>query len=293
LLICLKNGQFLAHEGAKIGTFSLCLHCMCARNRKKSPIFFVLLTFFTSAIFVTTGRAEVLNASELLTIDSVYNKAKADFECYARTVYTEINDTNLNYQAFVQGLTGYWNLDKRNELRRKDILTIVDFSKPSSEQRMYIIDLCKNKILHKTIVAHGVNSGGLYARDFSNEEHSHQSSLGFYVTTSTYSGKYDLALRIDGMEYSNNEANSRGVVIHAAKYATYEFLDQNGGTLGRSYGCPALPYDNFEQVVEWIKGGTCFFIYYPSRSYQHHSKYLNKTDYLEDFVETDSYAYQE
>ena len=262
---------------------------MCARKLKKSLIFFVFLSFFSGAVFSSTGRAEELSTPELLEVDSIYNQAKADFQKYALTVYKGLNDTSLNYQAFEQGLTGYWNLVKRNELKRPEILTIVDFSKPSSEQRMFIIDLCKNKIIHRTIVSHGVGSGKLYARHFSNEVNSHQSSLGFYVTTTTYSGKFDLALRIDGMEYSNSRANSRGVVIHAAKYATYEFLEQNGCMLGRSYGGPALPFDKFEQVVEWIKGGTCFFIYYPSGSYQRHSKYLNRRDYLEEFVDPEHY----
>ena len=112
-------------------------------------------------------------------------------------------------------------------------------------------------------MAHGVRSGRLYARNFSNEENSHQSSLGFYVTTSTYSGKYDLALRLEGKEHSNSHANSRGVVMHGADYVSYEFLERNGCQLGRSYGCPSLPHDGFEDVVNMIKGGSCFFIYYP------------------------------
>lgn len=243
-----------------------------------------MVSLLTGFVYPTSGRAEEINASDLLNVDSIYLAAKAEFEKYALAVYQDIDDTALSYRAFEQGLIGYWNLIKRNELPKRDILTVVDFSKPSNEERMFIIDLCKNKILYRTIVAHGVNSGGLYARNFSNEEHSHQSSLGFYVTSTTYSGKFDLALRLNGMEYSNSHASSRGVVIHAAKYATYEYLEQNGCTLGRSYGCPALPYDNFEQVIEWIKEGTCFFIYYPSRSYERHSKYLTKRNYLEDFV---------
>jgi len=259
---------------------------MCARKRKKTPVFFVWVSLLSGFVY-TSGRAEGINASDLLTVDSIYHQAKADFEKYAFAVYQDIDDTALSYQAFEQGLTGYWNLEKRGELPRKDILTVVDFSKPSNEERMFIIDLCKNKIIYRTIVAHGVNSGGLYANDFSNEENSRQSSLGFYLTTTTYSGKFDLALRIEGLETTNSKASSRGVVIHAAKYATYEFLEQNGCTLGRSFGCPALPYDNFEQVVEWIKGGTCFFIYYPSSSYARHSKYLSRTDYLEPFVDED------
>src|SRR5690606_34211060 len=111
--------------------------------------------------------------------------------------------------------------------------------------------------------------------------------LGFYVTTSTYSGKYDLALRLKGMEYSNSHASSRGVVMHGAAYASYEFLEKNGCQLGRSYGCPALPYDKFDQVVDWIKEGSCLYIYHPGTSYQRYSKYLHTNYYLEDFVSYD------
>lgn len=257
---------------------------MCARKRKKTHVFFVFICLISGLMYSASGRAEANTDSSPQALDSIYSKAKADFEIYVQSVYHQIGDTAMPYEALKQGLTGYWNLQKRGELPRTDILTIVDFSKPSSEERMFIIDMCCNKIIYRTIVAHGVNSGGLYACNFSNDENSHQSSLGFYVTTTTYSGKYDLALRIEGMESTNSHASSRGVVIHAAKYATYEFLEENGCTLGRSYGCPALPYENFEQVVEWIKGGTCFYIYYPSKSYQRHSKYLSRTNYLEDYL---------
>ena len=119
------------------------------------------------------------------------------------------------------------NLEKRGELLKPGILTIIDFSKPSNEERFFIIDLEPRTVLHKTLCAHGVNTGGLYAKHFSNEQNSKKSSLGFYVTTSTYAGKFKLALRIDGKEHSNSHANSRGVVIHGAKYATYEFLEKN------------------------------------------------------------------
>ncbi len=187
-------------------------------------------------------------------------------------------------QCPMKCLIGYYNLSKEEKLIKKDILTLIDFSKPSNEDRLYIIDLCSQKIIYKSIVAHGVNTGGLYARNFSNENNSKKSSLGFYVTTSTYSGKYDLALRLDGKEPSNSHASNRGVVMHAAKYATYEFLQKNGNILGRSFGCPAMPYENFDQVVEWIKGGSCLYIYYPNLHYIRSSKYLNKKQYLEDFV---------
>ena len=72
--------------------------------------------------------------------------------------------------------------------------------------------------------------------------------------------------------------------MHGADYATYEFLEKNGGTLGRSYGCPAMPHENFEQVVEWIKGGSCLYIYHPNPSHHRYSRYLNRSNYLEDFL---------
>ena len=223
--------------------------------------------------------------SELLKQDSIVEKAKAEFSVYAKFVYNEIAESELSYESFEQGLIGYTNLLKRGELKRVDTLTIVDFSKPSNEVRLFVIDLCGRQLLHKSLCSHGVNSGRLYANKFSNENNSKQSSIGFYVTTSTYhSHKYDLALRLDGMEYSNSHANSRGVVMHAANYATYDFLESNGCQLGRSYGCPAVPADHFDELVEWIKEGSCLYIYYPSRSYKRSSKYLNRKNYLEDFV---------
>lgn len=223
------------------------------------------------------------NFSEMIRVDSVYQQVKQTFREYARDLYSDLQEDDLSYEMLEQGLTGYHNMLKRGEIDRPDVLTLIDFSKPSNEPRLFIIDLCSRKVLHSSIVAHGQKSGRLYARHFSNENNSHQSSLGFYKTTTTYSGKYDLALRLQGMEYTNSHASSRGVVMHAATYATYEFLDKNGCNLGRSYGCPALPFDNFEQVVEWIKNGSCLYIYYPKRSYQRHSKYLNRRDYLERF----------
>ncbi len=223
--------------------------------------------------------------SELLKNDSIVQIAKAEFSVYAKYVYDEIGEKELSFEAFEQGLTGYTNLYKRNEISRFDTLTIIDFSKPSNEVRLFIIDLCAQKVIHKSLCSHGINSGRLYARKFSNENNSRQSSIGFYVTTSTYhSRKYDLALRLRGMEYTNSHASSRGVVMHAAHYATYEFLEKNGCQLGRSYGCPAVPAENFDKVVKDIKEGSCLFIYYPSRSYKRYSKYLNRKNYLEDFV---------
>lgn len=247
---------------------------------------FLLVGFF---VFVHhgschEGHPEKPNQLELLQVDSIKNIALQRFDEYTHFVYAQLNDASLSFEALKQGLIGYHNLEKRDELQRKDTLTIIDFTQPSSASRLYILDLCNYEIIHKSLCSHGVNSGRLYPKHFSNENNSHQSSLGFYITTTTYSGKYDLALRLKGMEFSNSKASSRGVVMHGAHYASYEFLEKNGCQLGRSYGCPALPFDGFESVVEMIKDGSCLFIYYPSRSYKRYSKYLNRKNYLLDFI---------
>ena len=248
-------------------------------------ILFILLFFLSSTVW--GGRnlySPIDDKLELLKNDSVYNKAKTDFKKFTQNLYLALDDSTLNYTSFEFAAKGYFNLLRRKRIRKERFFTVIDFSKPSSEKRLYIIDVCYNRIIYKSIVSHGKNSGSLYARKFSNKDASHQSSIGFYLTTSTYnSSKYKLALRLDGLEYTNSNASSRGVVMHGADYATYEFLNQYG-VLGRSYGCPAMPHDNFSIVVDWIKHGTCLFIYYPDNAYLKTSKILNKSDYLSFFV---------
>jgi hypothetical protein len=260
---------------------------MFARKQKKSLLFLISFIGFSTISLGIGKSVRMEKYSELLLVDSVRYEAKLNFSTYVKVLYNDLEDTSLLYSAFEEAMIGYHNLDQSGKIRRKDILTVIDFSKASNQDRLFIIDLCDRRILHKSIVAHGVNSGTLYANRFSNVNDSKQSSLGFYVTTTTYTGKFDLALRLDGVEPTNNLANERGVVMHAANYATYEFLAANEGVLGRSHGCPAMPYENFHQVVEWIKEGTCLYIYHPSNSYKRASRYLNRLNYLEDFIGLD------
>ena len=73
-------------------------------------------------------------------------------------------------------------------------------------------------------------------------------------------------MKLDGLEYSNNKARERGIVVHAANYVSHEYISTNG-RLGRSYGCPALPFENYFDIVSKIKNKSCFFIYHPQRDY--------------------------
>ncbi|MFD1553487.1 hypothetical protein DNU06_07385 [Putridiphycobacter roseus] len=257
---------------------------MIARNKKKSFLF-VSIFFLSFCGFSNSNGGSLFNEKVAsLSNDTVYVKAKKDFLNFTHGLYNTLGDTTLSYTAFEYAAKGYFNLLRKRKVSKERFFTVIDFEKPSTEERLFIIDICYNRIIYKSIVSHGKNSGGLYANKFSNTNASHQSSIGFYVTTSTYhSSKYDLALRLDGVEYSNSNASSRGVVMHGAEYATYEFLNRNG-MLGRSYGCPAMPYKNFDKVVDWIKHGSCLFIYYPDNYYLKRSRLLNSRDYLAFFV---------
>lgn len=149
---------------------------------------------------------------------------------------------------------------------RQDIMIIIDFSLPSTEERFFAINPQTGELLYKKLVAHGQGTGDLYAQKFSNTEGSHQSSLGFFRTAETYSGKHGLSLRLDGLQNGlNSSARDRAIVIHAADYVSYDFIAKNG-YLGRSWGCPALPADGFDEIVNTIAGGTLLLIYHPQLS---------------------------
>jgi hypothetical protein len=181
----------------------------------------------------------------------------------------------LSRQAFQIAWKGYKSLVSKGKIGREEILSICDFSQSSKSRRLYIIDVEEKKLLMQTFVAHGRNSGSEFARNFSNRPESHQSSLGFYVTRSTYYGEHGLSLKIDGLERGiNDKAFARHIVVHGSDYVGKDFLKSNKVT-GRSFGCPAVPREQAPKIIETIKQGSCLFIYHPSKKYLNSSKILN------------------
>jgi len=140
---------------------------------------------------------------------------------------------------------------------------------------MYVIDVQIKKVLYKTFVAHGINSGEEYATSFSNQEESCKSSLGFYVTRKTYYGVNGLSLRIEGLDKGfNDNAYKRSIVIHGASYVSLHILHKYG-VMGTTFGCPAIPSEVSDEIIPLVKNGSCFFIYYPSKKYLAESPVLN------------------
>jgi hypothetical protein len=173
-------------------------------------------------------------------------------------------------KAVSLALQGYDYFEKESQLTKT--LIIVDFSKPSNEQRFYVFDLKNGSLMFQKHVAHGKNSGVLFAENFSNQHQSNSSSLGFFRTAETYTGKHGLSLRLDGLEQGiNHNARMRAVVIHSADYANHHFIEKHG-RLGRSFGCPTLPDEHYLEIIETIKEGSLLFIYHPNENYLKQSK---------------------
>lgn len=154
-------------------------------------------------------------------------------------------------------------------------LAIIDFSLPSSEQRLWIFDLQSGDLVLRDLVAHGKNSGELNATAFSNRDGSYQSSIGLFQAAETYEGRHGYSLRLDGLEPGINDlARQRAIVIHGADYVDESWV-KNYGRIGRSHGCPAVRQGVVREVVDNLKGGQLVFTYYPDQEWLSSSPFLH------------------
>jgi hypothetical protein len=227
---------------------------------KKIFLFLLIGTFFFSTVsweVISVGPGEDIEISS----------------SYSLTIYQQLNNSDLKFEVFEYALEGYLKLVSKNELENPQYLTIIDMSMSSNKERLFIINMRENKIEHQSIVAHGRASGNEFAKYFSNTINSHQSSIGFYHTAETYYGKHGLSLRLDGLEYSNNNARKRTIVIHSADYVSESFI-KKFGRLGRSFGCPSLPKEGYKEIIQKIKAGSALFIYSSDQDY------LNKSSLI-------------
>ncbi len=187
-----------------------------------------------------------------------------------------LENKGLSQTAFEYAWRGYHNLLKKGSIHKKSVLSIIDFSQSSSDKRMYVIDIRHRRLLYRTYVAHGQNSGAEYAETFSNEPESFKSSLGFYLTKTTYIGKNGLSLKLDGVDNGYNDmALQRNIVLHGCAYVGQDYLESFGAT-GTSLGCPALPAAVSRAIIHAVKGGSCLFIYHPTQDYLDHSTVINE-----------------
>ncbi|HAN17483.1 MAG TPA: hypothetical protein DCQ24_02315 [Bacteroidales bacterium] len=166
-------------------------------------------------------------------------------------------------EAVHQALNNFSELKEKKIIQNDSLLTIIDYSRSSTEKRLFILDIKNEQVVKNTLVAHGMNSGIQNAENFSNDLHSNKSSLGLFLTQDCYNGKHGYSLRIKGMnEGINDNAYKRAVVIHGADYVSEQFILKYG-RIGRSFGCPALPLEETREIIDLIKNGSCLYIYHP------------------------------
>jgi len=188
-----------------------------------------------------------------------------------------LDTLSLSREAFTYAMEGYKNLQAAGELSNERILSIIDFSLPSSQKRLFIIDMISGRLLFNTLVSHGRNSGTDMATQFSNRPESFQSSLGFYVTGDTYRGEHGYSLKLEGMEKGiNDNALTRKIVVHGAPYVSEKVVAMKG-YLGRSLGCPAIPDRLKTAIINVIRHGSCLFLYSPDKNYLAQSKMFAHT----------------
>jgi hypothetical protein len=195
----------------------------------------------------------------------------------ATMIYTamDLQNCGLDPKAFEYAWRGYHNLVKKGVIHKRAVLSICDFSQSSRNRRMYVIDVQHRKLLYRTYVAHGQNSGDEFASEFSNEPDSYKSSLGFYVTQKTYVGRNGLSLRLNGVDPGYNDmAMKRQIVLHGSSYASERYMEDYGN-LGTSLGCPALPAEFSGRIIRAVKDGSCLFIYHPTQQYLDNSAVLH------------------
>ncbi|HSX19537.1 MAG TPA: murein L,D-transpeptidase catalytic domain family protein [Gammaproteobacteria bacterium] len=170
--------------------------------------------------------------------------------------------------------TNAYNNAKSLGIGNKDVLTIVDYSLPSTARRLWVIDMNTQQVLFNTHVAHGSGSGSNFATKFSNQHGSRMSSLGLFLTAATYDGNYGRSLNLIGLEDNfNSNAEARRIVFHKAHYVSESIIKQIG-RLGRSFGCLALNHKVADQVMHAIKEGSLVFCYYPDAKWLAESKFL-------------------
>jgi hypothetical protein len=182
---------------------------------------------------------------------------------------------SLQPDVFFSAYKGYQYLNNNGLLRKRNLITICDYSQSSASKRLYVIDIVNSRLLFNTYVSHGKNSGQEFATSFSNLQNSNKSSLGFMVTSDTYSGVAGYSMRLNGMEPGiNDKVRSRDIVLHGSRFVNENMVNERG-VIGKSFGCPAVPLGIHKKIIDEIKGGSCFYVYSPDDWYAHTSRILN------------------
>ena len=237
----------------------------------KKTLIFLSLLIISSLSFSEGTNLESINQNTTITTETDIKPQKVILD--VKSVYDSLNiKGKIDYSIFQKAYLGYVQIPNKNP----GVLVIIDYSKPSNEERFYVLDLNKKKLVYSTRVAHSKNSGLEIPLEFSDDPNSYQSSLGFFLTLGEYNGAYGYSLRLKGLEENiNANAESRAIVIHGGNIVDDEYIKKYGFA-GRSLGCPVLPAALTKEIVNYIKHGRVLFIYGNDEEYIEESYYLSK-----------------
>jgi hypothetical protein len=232
------------------------------------------------ATFTKTATIQEVTKGPKITLSNTANTGNASIassdsswiNSTTQTIQSQAN--NLSATVLKASLTAYLKAEKLG-LNPKQVLTIVDYSLPSTERRLWVIDMKNLKVLFNTWVAHGTNSGGATPTSFSNQPSSLKSSLGVFITDAPYTGGKGYSLRIRGLEHNfNDNAYNRSIVFHGAWYVSSNFAKARG-MMGRSWGCFAVDNKVIKSLVNTIKEKSLVVAYYPDKNWMRYSKFIN------------------
>ncbi|WP_338950980.1 murein L,D-transpeptidase catalytic domain family protein [Fusobacterium nucleatum] len=234
-----------------------------------------VLIFFSMLLLASNNFAEENFMTENVTenIQQAVEQKPQKIIVDVKSVYDSLNIKNkIDYSIFQKAYLGYVQISNKNP----GVLIIIDYTKPSNEERFYVLDLNNKKLVYSTRVAHSKNSGLEIPLEFSDDPNSYQSSLGFFVTLGEYNGAYGYSLRLKGLEENiNANAEDRAIVIHGGDIVEDEYI-KKFGFAGRSLGCPVLPHSITREIIDFIKHGRVLFIYGNDEEYVDDSLYLSK-----------------
>jgi hypothetical protein len=163
---------------------------------------------------------------------------------------------------------------RSGKISNPSTLTVIDYSKPSTEKRLWVVDLKSHALLYEELVAHGQGSGQKMATQFSNDPETHRSSIGLFETGETYTGKNGYSLRLVGLDAGfNDHAFERAIVMHGAPYVS-ETVARKQGRLGRSWGCPAVSESVAHELIDRVKETGLVFAYYPDPKWLSSSQFF-------------------
>jgi hypothetical protein len=229
----------------------------------------ILLALVTSFVATASPKAQVAAAPQTaaVPVQAVPASTVAPAAVATHAVATQATlafakgAQGLSPKVLAMALDAVECAKSRGISGRDDLLTVIDYTLPSTEPRLWVLDLAKGEVLYHELVAHGQGSGEKYATRFSNQMDSHQTSLGLFLTSGTYEGGNGYSLKLRGLDEGvNDRAEARHIVIHGAWYVSADHAKRQG-RLGRSHGCPALSQASARTVIDTIKGGSFVFSY--------------------------------